>query len=65
MTGTYWRAIETAPKDGHERVFIAGRYPNGIWYVEESYWMKSGGGHWCGRKLEPPTHWMPLPEPPK
>jgi len=52
-----WQPIESAPKsDLH--VIIAGRYANGRSYVEESYW--DPRGHWSARKLEPPTHWMPL-----
>lgn len=56
-----WRTdLENAP--GGVRFLIAGRYPNGIWYVEESY--RHYAGHFNGRKIDPPTHWMPLPEPP-
>lgn len=56
-----WQPIETARKsDLH--ILIAGKYGNGVLYVEESYW--DPRGHWNGRRLEPPTHWMPLPAPP-
>lgn len=56
-----WRTdLENAP--GGVRLLIAGRYPNGIWYVEESY--RHYAGHFNGRKIDPPTHWMPLPAPP-
>lgn len=54
-----WRPIETAPKD--RNIIITGRYANGLAYVEEGCWNYKG--HWSTRKLEPPTHWMPMPEP--
>ena len=63
---TEWQPIETAPKDG-TRV-LAWEYP---YYTvvfwdddeEEPYtpcWKISYGGD-----IMDPTHWMPLPEPPK
>ena len=56
-----WRDdMENAPRG--VRFLIAGQYPNGIWYVEESY--RHYAGHFNGRKIDPPTHWMPLPAPP-
>ena len=55
-----WRSdMENAPG---EDVLIAGRDPNGSWYVEEGY--RTSLGHWGGRKLHPPSHWQPLPAPP-
>jgi hypothetical protein len=59
-----WLPIDTFPRDRSYPydVIIAGRYPNGVWYVETSYF--DSRGYWHGRKLEPPTHWMPLPDPP-
>jgi hypothetical protein len=60
MTG--WRPIETAPKKGGFRALIycsdfpriyLGEYRGGGWSVDVD-------GHPCD-----PTHWMPLPEPPK
>ena len=63
-----WQPIETAPKDGSE-----------VWaFNDEQGRMKwiSGDGYalwvWADALLcdvdpspESPTHWMPLPEPPK
>jgi hypothetical protein len=60
-----WRPIEsyTPPLDP-SNALIAGQYPNGLWYVEESFWRRDTGGHFSGRLLDPPTHWQPLPSPP-
>lgn len=71
-----WQPIETAPKDGRsvlllmEGVAIEGRYdetatynsPDDRWYPVQ---VSSHGCGCCGSSNEPPTHWMPLPEPPK
>jgi hypothetical protein len=56
-----WQHISTAPLDG-SNVIISGRYPNGIQYVEESWYDLRGW--WHNRKLDPPTHWQHLPLPP-
>jgi hypothetical protein len=61
MKVSEWQPIETAPHG--EEVIIAGIYPNGISYVETSW--KTPKGSWNGRKLDPPTHWMSLPDPPQ
>lgn len=60
-----WQPISTwKPEDTWDaRAIIAGKYPSGMPWVEEGAW--NSRGHWRGRKMEPPTHWMPLPEPPK
>ncbi len=55
-----WQPIETAPKD--RNIIISGRYPNGRAYVEECCW--SYKGHWTARQFDPPTYWMPMPDPP-
>jgi hypothetical protein len=73
-----WQPIETAPKDG-TRFDVWLRHPGGdrrvinAWFsvVEkefvspDGYYLYSmkpyGSDHW----LQYPTHWMPLPEPPK
>jgi hypothetical protein len=59
---TEWLPIETSPTEAMLSVIIAGQYDNGIWYVEEGF--RNPLGHWNGRKINPPSHWMPLPAPP-
>lgn len=59
---TDWQPIETAPKDGTEVI----AYDDGVyishWYVTNpqifGWWAGDAGGI-------NPTHWMPLPTPPK
>lgn len=59
-----WQPIETAPRDCKDFLCCYAPYP--IY----------GVGYWCGPHATPfardsvgeafePTHWMPLPEPPK
>jgi hypothetical protein len=65
-----WHPIETAPKDGSR---IWAYFPfNGRSYAV--YWDQNGyeehpnwtldGGESALLNYDPPTHWMPLPEPP-
>lgn len=60
---TEWQRIETAPKDGqHFLAFRNGSYFNCWWHDNgygEQYWMDE-----CDSEPNP-THWMPLPSPPK
>ena len=49
-----WRPIETAPKDG-KRVLLS--WPSTLVTVGQISNLRAGA--------EWPTHWMPLPEPPK
>ena len=65
-----WQPIETAPKDGTE-VLVWSEHGG----VESAYWEAGCYGHsgWTIYQIRteiaepdfPPTHWMPLPEPPK
>lgn len=67
-----WRGIESAPKNGSgllmhgpfnnddgfiERPHIVGTY---VAWWEDNKWRRSADDDWFS-----PTHWQPLPEPPK
>ena len=62
-----WQPIETAPKDGTKVLAIAvDDIRNGTPHM--SIARKSSRGHWLtepGAWAIYPTHWMPLPAPPK
>ena len=58
-----WQPIETAPKDG--TVVLLGRAD---YYPKSGYWVEHEFQDWWGWDRDracPPTHWMPLPEPPQ
>lgn len=64
-----WQLIETAPKDG-TRVLVAWAHrtvatpnPTIATSLREDGWASVTGGVWRGSYA--PTHWMPLPAPPK
>lgn len=59
-----WQPIETAPKDG-TCVLVA---DTNVWMAVARFW--PGNSYWIedaasGMRLNDPTHWLPLPEPPK
>jgi Protein of unknown function (DUF551) len=69
-----WRPIETAPKDGTDVLLYlpnahppvrVGRYvAKGV--IRSDYWFYYSGVIESPREWEMvPSHWMPLPEPPK
>ena len=54
-----WREIETAPHDG-TNILVSHK---GADWVFVARWFK---GYWKANSVYcKPTHWMPLPEPPK
>jgi len=61
-----WRPIESAQKDGTEILFWeqGKKIKMGFWLPESAGWSVYG---WkCSHgNFHNPTHWMPLPEPPK
>lgn len=74
-----WHNISTAPKDGSEILLAEIRWKDGVpnygeidvgaWEREPMSRDEFGKDHWAwfsnyGR-VEEPTHWMPLPDPPK
>lgn len=69
-----WRSIETAPKN-NGNVLVAWRSYGGGTIVGEAYchsetgrwwWANLSDGDYHTDALSPdPTHWQPLPEPPK
>ncbi len=74
-----WQPIETAPKDGDPILIykpderMVGEYTmSAYWDDDQEGWVPVGGIHRLGYRSSAtnsyqgyPTHWMPLPEPPK
>lgn len=59
-----WQPIETAPKDGTEVLIFDGANRT-VGYFNR-YWSLSVMGAYAeDDEIYDPTHWMPLPEPPK
>jgi hypothetical protein len=60
---TRWRPIETAPRDG--TTILVGRWDGAMATIYNDHWAEEPGC-WCDSSPSfQPTHWMPLPEPPK
>ena len=64
MQVSEWQTIKTAPMDGtwvflYFKGMSMSKYPT-VGYNVIGYWEEVGGDE----TIEP-THWMPLPEPPK
>ena len=67
-----WQPIETAPKDGRGILICAGSGEDRV--VGEAEFSSDGAWWWANTVGEnwdpieetwgPPTHWMPLPDPP-
>lgn len=63
-----WQPIETAPKDGTRIVLATSDTAYAGRWAESQYigmWWMSGDYVAAFSKMNPPTHWMPLPQPPK
>lgn len=72
-----WKPIETAPMDGTTVLLYPATwngYGCSMGYWDEDEYAKKPNPYWrrhddMGRvsnsRSTPPTHWMPLPEPPK
>jgi hypothetical protein len=61
-----WRTIESAPKDGTRVLVYRPRvvYDGITWMPEIDKDRWSGSSWWESRRIQQPTHWMPLPSPP-
>lgn len=60
-----WKAMDTAPKDVSVLVFVPGR---GVMLGYQHMYTSAGyqwTSNWTPIDGATPTHWMPLPEPPK
>jgi len=61
-----WQPIEKAPKDGTSILgFAGGMFAVVHWYGNGNYWDLDVCGSYAEDGEWTPTHWMPLPEPPK
>lgn len=73
-----WLPIETAPRDGTEVLVWFSEFYNGMQDIaqwDDDRYAKKPRPYWSGRGLHiwgikayregKPTHWMPLPPPPK
>ena len=65
--GNVWQPIETAPKDGTQIIVGCSKYKRSYVAIFERGTWRSGweGGDWTFDVELKPTHWMPLPTPPK
>lgn len=68
-----WQPIDTAPKDGTEVLLSYGKDCfSGYWEAQPNHWHEIGWqeedarqGAYIHRHPQRPTHWRPLPTPPK
>jgi len=62
-----WQAIQTAPKDGTKIVLARGNAAHAGRWAESQYngmWWMAGDYVAAFSRINPPTHWIPLPAPP-
>jgi len=64
---TEWQPIDTAPKDDGMPIIVYGlsEYHKTYEYVHLAYWKNYTESWWFEGEEMYPTHWMPLPAPPK
>ena len=65
-----WMNIETAPKDGTRILLTSYKsFSSDCPSIIDDYWyqdrVQEGFDHWDELFDFPPTHWMPMPKPPK
>jgi hypothetical protein len=46
-------------------VFLGYDYQGFLFTASTGYWTEHNGGGWVRECMFQPTHWMPLPEPPR
>lgn len=57
-----WKPIKTAPK---ERTVILAAWDYGSWFIQPAKFFNGEWVHGWDHDPIDPTHWMPLPKPPK
>jgi hypothetical protein len=55
-----WQPIETAPRDGQRVLMLTAKHYVITGFFSNGWWLSHPGVYQIH-----PTHWMPLPEPPK
>lgn len=55
-----WEPIKTAPKDGTRILMVSAP-----WNTVRIAWFDEPHDSWTYSSVHEPTHWMPLPDPPK
>lgn len=63
-----WQPIETAPKDGRGVLVSNGQAVGEATFFAEYdgwWWAGSCPTDYCDFQVDNPTHWMPIPDPPK
>ena len=74
-----WKTIDSAPKDGTHILGASEKYVHESWFVRDKIKLDSSGSFYNSLPKDTgigkwfidhntffiPTHWMPLPEPPK
>jgi len=73
-----WQPIASAPRDGTRILIYQPKGQHRAWkgkqrpeHIDTAYWHQPGNpekeGFWCASVMYVfrPTHWQPLPEPPK
>ena len=64
---THWQPIDTAPKDGSD-ILVAdkdGDMAVVYWHAGGHFELTFQGLYAAEGEFENPTHWMPLPDPPR
>jgi hypothetical protein len=60
-----WQPIETAPKDGTLILVWRAAVLDRVAHHGIDMWSDKSQAWWSSLPSQQPTHWMPLPEPPR